>query len=85
MDFLGGTRLEINLKDGTCPKCNQHVVYHTENDTHKILPHTFGGLLNLDSRPAPVVDNFVCGNCGYVEFYVRPKGLEIVKNNWERI
>lgn len=76
--------MESSLKSGVCPKCDGFEVYYAEGGTHKILPHKFGGHFDADSRPAPVVDNFVCGSCGYTEFYVRPNYLETVRKNWSR-
>lgn len=74
--------MENSLKSGACPKCDYKEVYYTENDSHKILPHHFGGAFTLDTRPAPTVDNYVCGNCGFAEFYVRPSRLDTIKKNW---
>ena len=74
------------LKSGACPKCDGTEIYSTEREIHKIVPHDFGNNINiLNRRPSPTIDNFVCGNCGYVEFYVRPLGLETVKKNWDRL
>jgi ribosomal protein S27AE len=76
--------LESNLKSGVCPKCSAQDVYSTENDRRKIVPHKFKDDMSWENRLSPEVDNYVCGNCGYVEFYVRPKGLATVKETWER-
>ena len=74
--------VESGLKDGVCPKCHQTEIYYTEADFHKILPQNFIGYGGLGERP--IVDNFVCGTCGYTEFYIRPSGLKMVKNQWSR-
>ncbi len=76
-----------SLKSGVCPKCGGTEVYFTERSGHKIVPHDFredmGSLMGR--RPSPIVDNFVCGICGYVEFFVRPREIETVKKNWDRL
>jgi ribosomal protein S27AE len=74
-----------SLKSGVCPKCDGNEVYFTENEYDKVLPHEFGKSLMIGGRPSPVVDNFVCGNCGYIEFFVRPRYLAVVKKNWDRM
>ena len=76
--------MESSLKSGICPKCNAQDVYSTEDDRRKIVPHKFMYSTSWENRPSPVVDNFVCGNCGYAEFYVGLEGLETVKKTWER-
>ncbi len=77
--------MKDGLKSGVCPRCDGTEIYSTERDIHKIVPHEFrDGIGNFGSCPSPIVDNFVCGNCGYAEFYVRPLGLETVKKNWDR-
>ncbi len=78
--------MEKGLKSGVCPKCEHTEIYYTESDTYKILPQEFGSSLLAfsNSSDRPNLDNLVCGNCGYVEFYVRPKGLEKVKKTWFR-
>ena len=76
--------MENSLKNGTCPKCNHQEIYSIEAEIHKILPHTFGHSMSWENRPSPVVDNFICGHCGYAEFFVRPTSLETVKKNWDR-
>jgi predicted nucleic-acid-binding Zn-ribbon protein len=76
--------LESSLKSGVCPKCNAQEVYSTENDRRKIVPHKFMYSTSWENRLSPVVDNYVCGNCGYAEFYVRPNELKTVKETWER-
>lgn len=82
MEILGGARLESSLRGGTCPKCNHTEIYFMQTDFYKILPRKFIGYGGLGERPE--VDNFVCGTCGYAEFYVLPNSLEKVKKLWSR-
>ncbi len=64
--------------NGVCPKCNQSDIYTTSIDSQKILPD------NLSWGKRPPVDNLVCGNCGYIEFYIAPDALDGVKKTWIR-
>lgn len=73
--------METTLKSGVCPKCNSEEVYGEIRDYSKILPSSFGFGAG---GTRPNVENYVCGNCGYVEFYVRAEDLERVKRNWIR-
>lgn len=81
--------MPTGLNDGICPKCNATEIYTTDNDTYKIVPHKFGSVGSfaefidrVAGLPSPVVDNYVCGNCGYAELYVRPSSIEKVKKSW---
>lgn len=74
--------MEQGLKNGVCPKCNQGEIYSTSNDSQKILPDNLSRLLGWGNRPA--VDNLVCGNCGYTEFYVTQDNLDKIKKYWVR-
>lgn len=79
--------MEKGLKSGVCPKCEHAEIYYTEDDNYKIVPHTFSGRLTVlpGSLDRPVVHNLVCGNCGYAEFYVRTRDMEMVKKTWNRM
>jgi predicted nucleic-acid-binding Zn-ribbon protein len=78
--------LESSLKSGACPKCSGQEVYIADRETDKVLPSDFRGVFGLGPTQGarPDTDNFVCGNCGYTEFYVRPADLGMVKKNWVR-
>ena len=76
--------MEGTLKSGVCPKCGGEEVYWEPRDWSKILPSNFSvGLFGISSRPS--VNNFVCGNCGYVEFYVIAENLERIKKGWGKV
>jgi len=78
--------LEGSLKSGVCPKCGKQEVYWADRETDKVLPSDFRGQFGFGPTQGarPDTDNFVCGNCGYTEIYVRPKDLALVKNFWIR-
>lgn len=71
------------MKKGSCPKCGSREVYSGAdigfkrgmNNSNSI---PLGGL----NFPAPL-DNYVCGDCGYLESYLaREKDLEAVRKKW---
>ena len=79
--------MEKGLKSGVCPQCGHAEIYYTERDNHKIIPQEFENWPAMAFSSATDrlnLDNLVCGNCGYVEFYVRPRSLEKVKKTWDR-
>lgn len=78
--------MEGSLKSGICPKCGGQEVYSPDRESDKILPSDFRGFNGHGPTQGkrPDTDNFVCGNCGYAEFYVRPRELGMVKKYWVR-
>ena len=79
--------MEKGLKSGVCPKCEHAEVYFTERDSYKILRQQFDNwpVMGFNSPMDGLnLDNLVCGNCGYAEFYVRPRSLEKLKKTWDR-
>ncbi len=71
------------MRNGTCPKCNSNNVYAAYDN---------GGAHGVNSIPVSplgryiMLDNYVCGDCGYVEFYIsNPTGMEKIKNNWVKV
>ncbi len=68
------------MRTGICPKCGSDEVY---------LKARNGGTQGVNvlraSRWKYVrMDNYVCGACGYIEFYLSdPSGLQRIKETWE--
>ncbi len=74
--------MENSLKGGVCPKCRHKEVYRATIEEDKVLPHVF---YTFAPQSRPMLDNYVCGNCGYTEFYVTAGEIEKVKKNWLRL
>ena len=76
------------MKDGICSKCGSNEVYFNPKTGELMNQYGVntipikGGIFGASSA---VLDNYVCGRCGYVESYIldNRKLLEIVKN-WTR-
>jgi len=73
------------MKNGICPKCNHSEVYagtelmfkQSSNDTNTIP---------ISSWASAALDNYVCGNCGYVESYIAEfDKLAKIRKNWPKV
>lgn len=70
------------MKNGTCPKCQSKEIYSGVSVKSK------SGFNNSNTIPvtsfrAANLDNYVCGQCGYVESYIaKDKDLAAVKKKW---
>jgi hypothetical protein len=73
------------LKTGTCPKCDSHEIYSGARVALKKGPFGSNSIpIGLTSIAA--LDNFVCGECGYVESYVSdPQKLIEIARKWEKV
>jgi hypothetical protein len=76
------------LKNGVCPKCDSDEVYFNPDVGPVLASH---GMNEIPIKgtffpSTAVLDNYVCGRCGYVESYILDNGslLEIV-NRWTRV
>lgn len=73
------------MKSGICPKCGAAEVYAGTNVFNKsgsyyvnAIPVTFWHYAALD--------NYVCGECGYVESYIADaQQLHRIRENWPRV
>ncbi|MDJ0818609.1 MAG: hypothetical protein QNJ58_20545 [Desulfobacterales bacterium] len=73
------------MKTGTCPKCDSHEIFSGDRVALKKGPFGSNSIpIGLTSIAA--LDNFVCGECGYVESYVSDtqKLIEIARK-WEKV
>jgi hypothetical protein len=70
------------LKTGTCPKCNSKKVFSGAGIPLKKGPFGSNSIpIGLTSIAA--LDNYVCGECGYVERYVSDQGkLDEISRKW---
>ncbi|MCP4630663.1 MAG: hypothetical protein GY850_45190 [bacterium] len=72
------------MKTGTCPKCSSDEVFSGAGVTLKKGPFGSNSIpVGLTSIAA--LDNYVCGECGYVESYVSdPKKLAEISRKWDK-
>ena len=73
------------MKTGTCPKCNSDEVFSGAGIALKKGPFGSNSIpVGLTSIAA--LDNYVCGECGYVESYISdPKKLVEISRKWDKI
>ena len=73
------------MKEGKCPKCGSEGVYSGTD----IYPKN--GPFGSNSIPVSILsiaalDNYVCGECGYVESYVADKSkLREIAKKWPKV
>ena len=71
------------MKSGVCPKCASREVYH------RIGSRFPNEMINLNDKfitKSVAPDKYVCGRCGYLEFYVPiNEDFQIVRDEWERV
>lgn len=70
------------MKTGTCPKCNSKKVFSGAGIPLKKGPFGSNSIpIGLTSIAA--LDNYVCGECGYVERYVSNRvKLDEISRKW---
>ena len=73
------------MKTGACPKCNSNKVFSGADIPLKKGPFGSNSIpIGLTSIAA--LDNYVCGECGYVERYVSdPAKLVEISRKWNAI
>ena len=73
------------MKTGTCPKCDSREIFSGARVALKKGPFGSNSIpIGLTSIAA--LDNFVCGECGYVESYVSdPQKLIEIARKWEKV
>lgn len=73
------------MKSGLCVKCGQANVYRSEVSRARssdavTLKEGFVG------KDASSVTRYVCGNCGYLEYYLgQEQDLSVVREAWEKV
>ncbi len=72
------------MKTGKCPKCQSFDVYIGTEVFPKSGP--FGSnTIPVSLTSVAALDNYVCGECGYVERYVAEESkLKEIKRKWEK-
>jgi len=70
------------MKKGVCPKCQSKEVYSGASVSMK------SGMSHSNTIPVTgfrmaALDNYVCGQCGFVESYVaKEKDLAAIRKKW---
>ncbi len=73
------------MKDGICPKCGSHAVYSGVDVLMKGGGHG-ANTIPITSFTGARLDNYVCGECGYVESYIADREkLEKIIDKWPRV
>jgi ribosomal protein S27AE len=78
------------MRNGKCPMCGAQAIYSGAHVTRASKGS------NLSSIPTggsvlfgftyAALDNYVCGNCGYVESYISdPSKLEDIVSRWPQV
>lgn len=73
------------MKTGICPKCDSPEIFSGARIALKKGPFGSNSIpIGLTSIAA--LDNFVCGECGYVESYISdPQKLIEIARKWEKV
>lgn len=73
------------MKSGTCPKCHSSKVFSGAGIPLKKGPFGSNSIpIGLTSMAA--LDNYVCGECGYVEAYISDQTkLAEIARKWEPV
>jgi predicted nucleic-acid-binding Zn-ribbon protein len=70
------------MKKGICPRCGSKEIFNGSNVANKSGMHDSNAIPVSFFRSA-ALDNFVCGQCGYVESYIaKEKDLAAIKAKW---
>lgn len=70
------------MKKGICPVCGGKEIYSGMTVKGKAGMHD-SNCIPVSIFRAAALDNFVCGQCGYVQSYVaREKDLAAIKKKW---
>lgn len=71
------------MKSGICPKCKNSEIYYQKGVQNQSEIITLKqGIISKGAFP----DRYICGSCGYVEFYLsQEKDLKIVVDNWDKV
>ncbi len=75
------------MKDGTCPKCDSSEVY-SNPQAGLVIQHGMNAIPIKGTvfTSTAVLDNYVCGRCGYVESYILDNSkLQDIVKHWVRV
>jgi ribosomal protein S27AE len=72
------------MKSGICVKCGSRDVYHSVASPRSSDRVTLKE--GLVGRDASSVTRFLCGTCGYLEYYVtNDEDLGIIRESWNKV
>ncbi len=70
------------MKNGTCPLCGGKEIYSGTGVQWKAGTHNYN-CIPVSLFRAAALDNYVCGQCGYVQsFIAKEKDLAAIKKKW---
>jgi ribosomal protein S27AE len=70
------------MKKGTCPLCGGKEIYSGAGLRWKSGMHQ-SNTIPVSLLRTAVLDNFVCGQCGYIQSYIAKEGdLAAIKKKW---
>lgn len=70
------------MKNGTCPLCGAKEIFSGAAVKGKTGMH-YSNTIPITALSAAVLDNYVCGQCGYVQsFIAKEKHLATIRRKW---
>jgi predicted nucleic-acid-binding Zn-ribbon protein len=70
------------MKKGVCPKCQSKEIYSGAQVSMK-SGWNKNNTIPVSGFKAAALDNFVCGECGYVESYIaKEKDMAAIRKKW---
>ena len=73
------------MKSGQCPKCGANEIFAGTEVFPKSGPFTSNAIPVSLTTMAPL-DNYVCGDCGYVESFIsRKDDIAIIRRKWPAV
>jgi predicted nucleic-acid-binding Zn-ribbon protein len=70
-------------RTATCDKCGHQDIIHVPGESHSGLTDS-GANISLGKMHGHVaVDRYVCGNCGFIEFWVQPEEIEKLRLRYQ--
>jgi ribosomal protein S27AE len=70
------------MKNGICPRCGGKEIFNGSTVSNKSGMHD-SNCIPVSFFRAAALDNFVCGQCRYVESYIaKEKDLLAIKKKW---
>jgi len=70
------------MKNGICPRCGGKEIFNGSSVSNKTGMH-FSNTIPVSLLRTATLNNFVCGQCGYLESYIaKEKDLASIKKKW---
>ncbi len=70
------------MRSGTCPKCGSSEVYCGTEVGYK-SGSNYSNTIPISFWYTAALDNYVCGECGYVESYIaKESDLKRIREKW---